>query len=458
MIATPFAPPRLPERARTIWRLALPIIGGMMSQNVLNLVDTWMVGQEGAVALAAVSTGGMVNFLAIASMMGLSAGVQALSARRHGARDFAQSAAPLNGALLLALLVGVPLTAVFIPSIPWVFAQLHPDPHVVALGVPYLTARIASLTAAGVNFGFRGYWNGTSRPRMYMSTLLVVHGTNLLFNWLLIFGNLGFPRYGAVGAGVASSIATVVGSFFYLILGFRHARENGFLQCWPSAPLLRAIWRLALPNCLQQMLFAAGFIAQFWIIGRLGTLETAAAGVLINVMLVAILPGLALGITATSLVGQALGRRAPRDAAAWGWDVVRVAFVVACCIALPMMVVPDAILSPFLEQAGAVELARAPLRIFAAAIWIDAAGTVLQQALLGAGANRAVMLVSAFSQWGVFLPAAYVLGPGLGFGLLGIWSAHAGYRILQAAIYAGLWHGGRWRNIELEAPGEGSTR
>lgn len=457
MLATSFAPPRFRERARAIWRLALPIIGGMMSQNVLNLVDTWMVSQEGAAALAAVSAGGMVNFLAIASMMGLSAGVQALAARRHGAGLTAESAAPLNGALILALLVGVPLTALFIPTIPWVFARLHPDSEVIAHGIPYLTARIASLAGAGINFGFRGYWNGTNRPRLYLSALLVVHATNLLFNWLLIFGNLGFPRYGAVGAGIASSIATFTGSIYYVLLGLRHARQNGFLRCWPDAPLLRIIVRLALPNCLQQMLFAAGFIAQFWIIGRLGTLETAAAGVLINVMLVAILPGLALGITATSLVGQALGRRAELDATLWGWDVVKVAVVVACCIALPMLAAPDAILSPFLEEAGAVQLARAPLRVFAAVIWIDAAGTVLQQALLGAGANRRVMLVSVFTQWGVFLPLAYMLGPILGFGLLGIWCGQAAYRILQAAIYAGMWHGGRWRNIELEAPTASSS-
>ncbi len=437
------------KRARQITSLALPIIGGMVSQNVLNLVDTWMVGKKGATALAAVSAGGMVNFAFVATVMGLSAGVQAIAARRHGAGQRTASAESLNGALILALVVGAPLTALFLPLIPTIFGHLNPDPAVVEVGVPYLSARVLALTAAGVNFAFRGYWNGTGRPNLYLITLLVIHAANILLNWLLIFGQLGFPEYGAVGAGVASAIATALGSCVYFFLGIRHARGNGFLARRPQWLTLRAIAKLAAPTCIQQLLFAAGFVALFWILGRLGTLQTAAAGVLINVMLVAVLPGLALGITATSLVGHAMGAGSPRDAKRWGWDVVRVSLIVSSTLALPMLLLPDAILGTFLTDHRAVEIARWPLRIFALGIWIDSAGTVLQQALLGAGANRNVMLVSVMTQWGVFLPTAYVVGPVLGFGLVGIWTAQAGYRTLQALVYGAMWQRGKWTSIEL---------
>lgn len=438
-----------PERTRHIMKLALPIMGGMVSQNVLNLVDTWMVGKKGPTALAAVSAGGMVNFAFVATVMGLSAGVQAMAARRLGQGRSDDSAEALNGALLLALLVGLPLTAIYVPLIPALFTRLHPDPAVVALGVPYLTARTLSLAAAGINLSFRGYWNGTGRPHLYMLTLLVVHISNIFLNWVLIFGHLGMPEYGAVGAGIASSIATVLGAFVYFALGFKHARGNGFLSKRPRGLTIRAIARLAAPTSIQQLLFAGGFTALFWILGQLGTLETAAAGVLINVMLVAVLPGLALGITATSLVGHALGRETPNQASRWGWDVLRVSLVVSAVLALPMLVATDAILGTFLHDPYAVEIARWPLRIFALGIGIDSAGTVLQQALLGAGANRNVMLVSVFSQWGIFLPAAYLIGPVLGYGLVGIWSAQVGYRVLQALIYGWMWQRGNWKKIVI---------
>ncbi len=437
------------SRARAIANLALPIMGGMVSQNVLNLVDTWMVGKTGAASLAAVSAGGMVNFAFIATLLGLSAGVQTVAARRHGEQRFEQTADALNGALLLAIIFGTVLTAVFVPLVPIIFEHLNPDPAVIAVGVPYLTARTFALIPSGINVSFRGFWNGTGRPQLYMLTLLVVHSMNIVLNWVLIFGHLGFPAYGAVGAGIASAIATGAGTLTYFILGFTRARENGFLKRPPSRRVVTSIARLAMPNSIQQLLFASGFTALFWILGRLGTLETAAAGVLINVMLVAVLPGLALGITATSLVSQELGRKQPKLAARWGWDVVRVSLFVSVLLSLPMLLATRAILGSFLNDPAAVEIAVWPLRVFALSICLDSAGTVLQQALLGAGANRHVMLVSAFSQWVVFLPAAYVIGPVLGHGLFGIWSAQAGYRLLQAGVYAWMWNRGNWKRIEL---------
>src|SRR5690606_27546015 len=105
------------------------------------------------------------------------------------------------------------------------------------------------------------YWNGTGRPHLYMLTLLVIHASNILLNWALIFGKLGFPEYGAVGAGIASAVSTVLGSAVYLVLGFRHARHNGFLARRPRRLTLRSIASLAAPTCLQQLLFAGGFTA-----------------------------------------------------------------------------------------------------------------------------------------------------------------------------------------------------
>ncbi len=72
------------DRRRRVWAIALPIMGGMMSQNVLNLVDIGMVGRLGDSALAATGIGSFSNYLAISFIIGLSAGVQALAARRLG--------------------------------------------------------------------------------------------------------------------------------------------------------------------------------------------------------------------------------------------------------------------------------------------------------------------------------------------------------------------------------------
>src|ERR1700757_3334148 len=96
------------NRTREVWALALPIIGAMSSQNVLNLVDTAMVSHLGPAALAAVGLGSFVNFMAFSAITGLSTAVQAMAARRIGENRDHEAAVPLNGGLLLSLAIGAP--------------------------------------------------------------------------------------------------------------------------------------------------------------------------------------------------------------------------------------------------------------------------------------------------------------------------------------------------------------
>ena len=167
-------------RTREIWALALPIIGGMTSQNVLNLVDTAMVGALGEAALAGVGLASFINFMAMAAVTGLSVAVQAIAARRVGEGRQLEAALPLNGGLLLSLAIGLPITLVLILAAPWMFAQLNPDPAVAAAGVPYLQMRLLSVVALGMNFSFRGYWSATKRTGLYFRTLLLMHAPERL--------------------------------------------------------------------------------------------------------------------------------------------------------------------------------------------------------------------------------------------------------------------------------------
>jgi multidrug resistance protein, MATE family len=243
----------------------------MVSQNVMNLVDTAMVGTLGDAALAAVGLGGFANFMFMALLLGLSVGVQTIAARRKGEGKLDEMAVPLNGGLLILLCVAPVFSALLYWAVPGIYPWLNADPEVIEQGVPYLQARVLAMFFMGANFAFRGYWNAIDLPRLYMSTLIVMHSTNIFLNWVLIFGNLGAPALGTHGAGIASAASTVVGLSIYLWLGFRHARGAGFLQRLPSRAQVFTLIRLSVPTGIQQLFFATGFVATFWIIGQVGT-------------------------------------------------------------------------------------------------------------------------------------------------------------------------------------------
>lgn len=429
--------------------LALPIIAAMTSQNVLNLVDTAMVAHLGAATLAGVGLASFLNFMAVAFITGLSSAVQALAARRVGEGRHDETAIPLNGGILLSCAMGIPLSALMIWQAPRILALLNDDPAVIAAGTTYLQLRLLSIFAIGVNFSFRGYWSAIRLVRLYMFTLLGMHSFNIALNYCLIFGKLGLPALGVVGAGLGTSISICLGAVTYCLLGWKHARQAGFLARRPSREQFGNLLRLGLPSSVQQLFFAAGFTVLFWIVGRVGTQQLAVANVLINISLVAILPAIGFGLAAATLAGQALGRRDPVDAQRWAWDVCKVACLVLGAIGLPMVLLPRAILALFLPDPLLVEIGALPLRLAGAGIVIDGMGLVLMHALFGVGAARLVMSVSVALQWLLFLPLAYLLGPVWGFGLAAIWLAMTGYRALQALVLASVWQRRHWAHSQF---------
>jgi Na+-driven multidrug efflux pump len=185
------------------------------------------------------------------------------------------------------------------------------------------------------------------------------------------------------------------------------------------------------------------------ITGMVGTAELAASNVIVNLMLVGVLPAMGFGLAAMSLVGQTLGAGNIEDARRWGWEVGRISIVVVTLIAIPGMAVPEFILGFFLQDPQTLALAENPLRLVSIGMAVDALGMVLMNCLMGAGDNRRVMVVSIALQWMLFLPAAYLVGPVLGLGLLAIYAASVGHRALQSLMLALLWRGDGWIALRL---------
>lgn len=437
------------ERRARLLGIAFPIIGGMLSQNLLNLVDIAMVGRLGDSALAATGVGSFANYLCLSMVLGLATGVQAIASRRLGEGRNDETAIALNGGLFLALLMGITLTVVLGSLVPTLFPLLNDDPAVIQQGVPYLQVRLLAIAAVGMNFAFRGYWSAIHMARLYFRTIVVMHVVNIFLNWVLIFGNLGMPALGVVGAGTATTISIFVGTALYFMLGWKHAREQGFLRGLPQREdLIRQI-KLSLPASIQQMFASAGLVVMVWILGHVGTAEVAAANVLMTLVLTLLLPSMGLGIAASSLVGNALGRKDPDDAELWGWQAATLTFIANLIIGLLLMLFAHQVLGIFIHDPHTLELAYYPLIISALIVSLDNAGLVLMNALQGAGATHRVMMISIFGQWGLFLPLAWVVSVQLGYGLLGLWLIHALYRIAQALLFTWSWRQRRWVGIKL---------
>lgn len=430
------------RRHGKVVRLAWPIMLGMLSQSMLNLVDAAMVGRLGETALAGVGLGGYAMFMMTALVFGLSSSVQSQTAQRQGAGTTLTS--PLYAGLWLGLVSGALLTLLAWWQAPWLMQWLSPAPDVHDVAVDYFRWRVLALTAIALTLCFRGYWNGRQHTQLYLRIIVAVHLLNVVLSAGLIFGLAGLPRLGATGAGVGTTLSIIVGLVLWGWVTLRRDAYARWRQLLPDRQILSATARLAMPHSAQQLWFAAGYAVLFWLLSQLGTASVAVGHVLINLSLLLILPGVGVGVAAMSLVGEALGRDAEQEAHRWGMDALWVAWLLLAVLALPMLWAPESVLGLFFSSPELITLGALPLQLTGLMMMIDAAALVLAQALMGAGAQRTVMIVTLGMQWLVFLPLAWWVGLALGHGLLGIWLMQLLYRIINSAGFLWIWQRRQW--------------
>jgi putative MATE family efflux protein len=421
----------------------------MLSQSLLNLVDTAMVGRLGETALAGVGLGGYASYVASSWIMGTGAAVQAMIARRAGEQHMTQIAQPLNAALLATLLLATPVMLMLWTASPLFMALLTQDPEVRQQAGLYFSARVLGMVAIGWNFSFRGYWNGTGHSHVYMGVLVFMHLCNVLISYSLIFGKFGLPELGVQGAGIGTTVSLYLGSLLYARLTWRDRPDYGFLRHFPGMESYKSLLRLSIPNGIQQLSFAAGFAVFFALIARIGSAEVAVAHILTTLALFMILPGIGLGMAAATLAGKSLGNKAYAEAHRWGWEVVCITLLMLAILGTPLWIMPDAVIHVFTDRPHLVDMAHLPLQLTALWICLDAMGIVLMQALLGVGASRTVMLVSVVTQWGLLLPIVWFAVTFLDVGLLFVWASFGIQRALNSMIFGWIWFRQRWLQIQL---------
>ena len=442
-----------PRRSREVIVLAGPIIAGMMSQTVLNLVDTAMVGQLGPAAQGAAGLGSFAFFVLANLVICLGAGVQAMVSRRDGEGQKEGAGAVLDTSLVIAVLVALPLGYGLSTFADVVFPYLSEDPHVVAGGAGYLEIRLMALGVVTANYCFRGFFNGIGRSRTYMSTLIVIHALNIFLNWVFIYGNLGAPVLGVRGAALASALAAAVGTLTYvgLTVSDRAVRSSylPFRFRSLSIDVARRLASLSWPEALRGIGLMVGFLAFLRLHSWIGTREVAAGAILVNLASVGFLPALGFGLAGATFVGRNLGAGDPEEARRIVWQTWRIAFAALLLPIVLMQAAPATILSLFTPDQVVIDLAVPAVRLLAASFLIDSLPFVLIYSLVGAGATRWAAVVQLSAQYLVLLPLAWLLGLELGLGLVGLWTSLVLSRAVLGALALRKFRGTSWQTIEV---------
>lgn len=438
-----------PDRRRTrrILALGLPIMGGMSTYVLLELVDMVFVGFLGTVAVAAVGISVFLTFSWLALFGGATIAVQATTARLVGEGRTDDLARFLRATLLVITALMPVGTLIAIGIAKPLLALMSEDPQVPEAGTAYLQWSFAAGLFLTLNNAFMGYWNATDRPNLYFRVVLVQAAIKLPLNAWLMFGGLGVPAFGVAGAGMSTCAAAIAGTVFHLTMAARHAPGYWHGKVMAHVPV---VVRLLVPAGVQQFLENLALTLMFRIVAMLGTVEVAAYTILINLINTVGLPAWALGAAGATLVGQAMGERNPDAAHRWAWDVIKVGTACMLVLGIPLWAAPEWILGIFLHDPDAIAAATGPCRLLGLMIGINGIGYLFASLLYGAGDVKRVLYVNLATQYLILLPGAWAMATYSTWGLLGVLLVHqVAFRALNAVVLTTLWQQRRWADVRL---------
>jgi len=440
-----------------VTRLALPVVLANVLQTLVNVVDVLMAGRLGPLAVAAVGMAGSVRLLILVVVMAVTAGAMSLAAQSRGARDPLMLQDVTRQTLLLSLVLSLLLSVVgALAARPMMNFLAGGGPlEVIDAGSAYLIILFAGTTLMVLQFALTSLMQGAGDTVTPLYLAGVTNVLNVLFNWLFMFGPGPFPTLGVPGAAVGTVLARALGLALTLWIISRGANAIR----WPSGPWhlnlqrMRDLLAIGIPSGLQSLAYTvSGFLVMRAITATpSGSFGAAAFAIGLQIESFAFMPGVAISVAATSLVGQAIGAWQLNEARRVGRAALLLGVGLMGALGAALMIFAEPLVRLFDPSAHPVVLADGVsyLRINGAMQPILAVFMVLNGALRGAGDMRAGLTGTVVGRWVVAVPLAWTLGVLLAFGTTGIWWAFFAGVSVQAAWVAMRWHGGAWERVAL---------
>ena len=412
-MSAPRPPAPVLQEIRALWQLAWPMLVGQIATVGMGVVDVAMTGHVSAEELAAVSLGASVWSIVLVTVMGVVMAINTVVAHEVGAGNFARIPHSVRQALWMGLGTGL-AGAAALNLATFLFDHIGLDAAVNAKASMFVHVISLGMPAFGSYRALYGYTTSINQTKPVMVIALGGLAYNVVVNWLLVFGNLGMPRLGAVGCAVATAtgmwlmLAAIIA---WMRVAPEYQRTFPFTHWeWPNWTEIGSMLRLGLPIGVTYFAEVSAFGGVALLVARFGVVQVSAHQVALNFASLVFMVPLSFGIALITRVGQSLGEGNPRKArfVSWVGVAMSVAFGVlsAAFIALFRWQIARAYTSDPAVQELCVQLL-----LFAAVFQLsDSTQVAASSALRGYKVTREPMIIQLLAFWVFSLPLGYVLG------------------------------------------------
>ena len=405
-------------------KTAIPIMIGQMGQMIMILIDTFMVGKLGPSAIASVGLGGAIFYVFFLFGAGTLFALDYLVSFARGRNAIEECHHWLWQGVYLSIGLAIPVIILIETLAPALITRYFPT-AIAPNTTQFLRMLTLSLPSFLIFITFRQYLQamGSVRPATVVVLLAVV--SNIGGNWILIYGNLGAPALGVMGAGLATTItrtlmaAALVGYTFYrdhkLKLGLWRSPK-----AFRSASMSRLLW-LGLPAGIQFTFETGIFSLSTSLASRLGVVSAAAHAIVLNLASFTYMFALGMAGAAAIMVGHELGRGDRVQAKFAGWTAIVAIVFIMGVNGIGLATLGRPIASLFTSDPEVITLAGRLLLLVAIFQVADGVQSVGAGALRGLGETRFTMFANLLGHWGIGLPVVLGFTFTLGLGATGIW-------------------------------------
>lgn len=384
--------------AKNILKISYPIILTLTAQNIINVTDTAFLGRVSEVALGASAIAGVFYFAVFMVGFGFSQGAQILIGRRNGEENFSQIGPIFNNSLIFNGLFAVLLFIITLLGMPFLMKLLVSSEHIYVATMEYLDWRIYGYFFVFLNVVFRSFYVGITDTRILTTSAIITAITNVLFDYVLIFGKFGFPELGIAGAAIASVIAeaTTLGYLFLHTLIFTDIKKYGiFSSLKVDFKTLKQILSISIFIMFQFLISISTWFLFFIFIERMGERPLAITNIGRSMYILLMIPASALSTTAGTLVSNLIGAGQKDEVMKTVNKIIRIALIFVAPLMILTFIFPGHFAHIYTDDLSLVVASIPVIRTVSIAIAFFAMANVVINAVSGTGSTKIAFYMEA---------------------------------------------------------------
>ncbi len=432
-------------------KIALPMVVSQGTFAVMIFTDRYFMSRIDPVHIAASLGGGVASYFSFCFFIGLLSYANAMAAQYLGAGEKEKGPKVVTQGWIITLM-SAPILTLITFLVAGVFESMGHDPELVRLERTYYLILMAGVLVTLAKVCLASYFAGIGRTHVVMICDVFGLVVNVPLSYIMVFGKLGFPELGIVGAGISTVIATLLAFLLYLFFYLRreHRESFGVLQSFSIEwRILKRFWRLGFPSGLEQFLNVAAFNLFLLMFQSYGIAESAAAAIVFNWDILSFVPMIGLHVGVISLIGRFVGARDMARAN----EVMTASFIVGLAYSAGRAVLYITFRYPLVEVFAPPTGDFSEIRELSAFMMIGLSSYVMADAVIlvaggvlrGAGDTRWLMAASVSLHWAMLVLQFFIIQV-LKFSPKVSWVVLCFLVLSIALVYALRLAGGRWRD------------